>query len=182
MDRLVPDDLADSPLPEGPLSEAWGAYLSSYLQGRRSPALVRANRFLALIGAEPVHRTSFAEWVCTGLFDRSDFWSGQWGGGLILRGRRWERPVEPALTFHPISSGVVLPYLVGGLRREERQPLRWTYQFAVGQLDRLLPVERDELRSAIADRCGPDAALIDLLRHATGDSRAMRMLRDIQDD
>lgn len=182
MARLVHDHLDDSPLPKGHLSEAWGAYVASYLQGHRAQALVRANQFLALIRAEPEHCTSFAEWVCTELFDRGDFWAGQWGGGLTLRNGRWERPVEPVLTFHPISAGVLLPYLTGGLRRGNGRYLRWAYQFAVGQLYRLMPAEQDELRSAIEDRCGSDATPIDLLRQAIDDPHAIRMLRDIQAD
>jgi hypothetical protein len=145
-------------------------------------ALTEANRFVELLHAETGHGDSFAEWACIELFDRSDFWAGQWGGGLTSRAGRWERPVEPALTFYPISAGVLLPYLIRGLRHESGRHLRWSYQFTVGQLYRLPPAEQDQLRLAIEVRCGPGEPPIELLRHAADDPRAVRMLRETQVD
>ncbi|GIF73321.1 hypothetical protein Asi02nite_28390 [Asanoa siamensis] len=77
---------------------------------------------------------------------------------------------------------VMLPYLLAR-RTDERAPhIRWLYQFAVGQGYRLPPGEQQRLRSAIEERCGRGAAPIELLRLATDDPVAQRMLRDAEDE
>ncbi|MGN9804984.1 hypothetical protein [Micromonospora sp. L32] len=116
------------------------------------------------------------------LFDSSDWWAGQWGGGMILRNARWERPAELALTVHPIVVRVLLPYLIDGLHEQDGPHLRWMYQFAVGQSYRLPPRERHQMTAAIEARCGLAAPPIALLQHAADDPRARRMLRDAETD
>ncbi|MGW3811443.1 hypothetical protein [Micromonospora sp. NPDC005113] len=183
MRDVTADEIAAAPLPAGPISEAWLAYLASWEAGRRPQALAEVNRFVELLtGAGPEPSASFARWVCSVLFDRSDFWAGQWGGGLTSRRGRPERPAEFALTVHPITAWILLPYLTTGLPSGDGRHLRWTYQFAVGQGYRLPPRQRHQLRAAIDARCGTDAAPIDLLRYASDDAAAVRMLRNAEVD
>jgi hypothetical protein len=108
------------------------------------------------------------------LFDDSDRWAGQWGGGMSLRDGQWERPAEPALTIHPISARVLLPYLISRLADQNGRRLRWMYQFAVGQAYRLPPREQQQLHLAVEARCGPGAPLTALLQHAGDDALTRR--------
>lgn len=175
---LTLDDLVRPPLPDEPLAAEWRAYLALWSAGRRREALASVRSFVdQLEGAGPQAGAIFALWWCELLFDRSEHWAGQWGGGLALREGRWEKPVEFALTVHPIALRVVLPYLLGRVAVERDRHLRWAYQFTVGQGNRLPPPARRSLWSAIESRCGPGAAPIDLLRHAVDDPDARRMLR-----
>jgi hypothetical protein len=135
-----------------------------------------------LVAAGPERFAAFARWVCSVLFDDSDWWAGQWGGGLSLRDGRWERPVEPALTVHPIAVRALLPYLISGLSAGDGRHLRWVYQFAVGQAYRLPPRERQQLRAAIEARCGIGEPPVALLRHAGNDALARRLLNDAATD
>jgi hypothetical protein len=177
------DDLDGPPLPAGPLVTAWRTYLASWSAGRRQETLAAVSDFVDLLdGAGGAMSSAFAEWMCGLLFDRSWFWSGQWGGGLVFRDGVWQRPVEPALTAHALSVRVVLPFLLTAPVDESDPRLRWLYQFTVGQGYRLPPHKRHQLWAVIEDRCGVGAAPIELLRHATGDQLAQRMLRDAEGD
>lgn len=180
MRHLETHQLAAPPLPDGQLAEAWRGYLACWVQGRRHDALSSANQFVDLLTATTSETiTTFAAWVCSTLFDDTDRWAGQWGGGMTLRDGRWERPAEPALTVHPIATRVLLPYLVNGLLDQHGRHLRWVYQFTVGQGYRLPPREQEHLTAAIEARCGPGAPPIALL-HRADDAEARRMLRDAE--
>ena len=115
------------------------------------------------------------------MFDRSEFWAGKWGGGLMFRDGAWQRPTAPALTAHALSARVILPYLLSEAAGESPR-LRWLYQFLRGQGYRLPPPERQRLRLAIDEYCGVGAEPIELLRRATDDPIAQRMLRDLEGD
>jgi hypothetical protein len=96
---LTFDDLVGPPLPEGPLVAGWRAYLTLWSAGRRRDALASVRSFVdQLEDVGPRACATFALWWCELLFDRSEHWAGQWGGGLTLREGRWEKPVEFALT------------------------------------------------------------------------------------
>jgi hypothetical protein len=178
MRRLTNDDVAGAPLPPG-LIEAWNSYLALWQQGLRTDAHAAAQRFvdrLLISGSET--RTAFARWLCALLFDESDFWAGQWGGGLTPAEGSWHRPVAPALTAHPISARITLPYLLSSISSPDSRHLRWMYQFTVGQSYRLPPRERQRWQQALEALCGPGEAPIELLRRAQDDALARRMLRD----
>jgi hypothetical protein len=145
--------------------------------------LVAVTDFVDLLDAANGDVTAaFAEWLCGLVFDRSEFWFGEWGGGFILDGDVWQRPAAPALTVHALSVRVVLPYLIASRTDEGGPHTRWLYQFAVGQGYRLTPREQQRLRSAIEDRCGAGAAPIALLRLAAEDPVAQRMLHDAENE
>jgi hypothetical protein len=176
---LTLDDLVGLPLPDESLAAGWRAYLALWSAGRRREALASVGSFVDhLDNAGPHACATFALWWCELVFDRSEHWAGQWGGGLTRCGDRWERPVESALTVHPIALRVVLPYLLDKVADDHGRHLRWVYQFAVGQGYRLPPPAQRQLWSAIEARSGPGAAPIDLLRHAVDDPVAQRILND----
>jgi hypothetical protein len=180
---LTLGDLANPPLPDESLAAGWQAYLRLWSDGRRHDALASVRSLVDEIeGAGPQVCAAFARWWCEVLFDRSEHWAGQWGGGLSLREGRWEKPVEFALTVHPITLRLILPYLLGKVAVEQDRHLRWAYQFTVGQGCRLPPPAQRRLFSAIESRCGPGAAPIDLLEHAVDDPDARRMLGDADAD
>jgi hypothetical protein len=177
------DDFVQAPLPEGPVADEWCGYLECWWSGRRSEALARAAGFvdgLNAAGSDAVDE--FARWLCQELFDRSDMWAGQWGGGLRFRDGRWQRPVEFALTSHSLIVGVVLPYLLVVSDRGHGPGRRWLYQFLVGQSYRLPPQEHQRLRLILDDRYGAGAQPVDVLRLAADhDPVARRMLQHLDD-
>ena len=121
MRELTEGDIAAAPLPPGQVSDAWGSYLAFWRQGIRSDALAAANRFVDSLkhsGADT--SAEFARWLCVLLFDESDFWAGQWGGGLTRGKNGWHRPMAPVLTVHPLSVRVTLPYLLSSLPTPDR--------------------------------------------------------------
>jgi len=180
MRQLTEDDVAAAPLPPGRVIGAWSSYLAFWRQGTRTDAQAAAHRFVdLLIDSGPDTRTGFARWLCALLFDESDFWAGQWGGGLAPGKEGWHRPVAPVLTVHPLTVGVTLPYLLSSLPSRD---LRWAYQFTVGQSYRLPPTERRRWRQALEVLCGPGVAPIELLRRTQDDAHARRMLRDAEED
>jgi hypothetical protein len=120
--------------------------------------------------------------LCALLFDESDFWAGQWGGGMTPDKDGWHRPVAPMLTIHPLTARVTMPYLIDGLSGSDSRHLRWAYQFTIGQSYRLPPAERRRWQQALEARCGPGAEPIELLRCAQDDALARRMLRDAEED
>jgi len=178
--RLTLDDLIDAPLPAGPVASDWCRYLECWRSGRRSEALARAAVFVERLNAAGnAAADEFARWLCQELFDRSEMWAGQWGGGLTYRNGGWQRPVEFALTSHSLIVGVVLPYLlaVSGRGRGRGPGRRWLYQFLVGQSYRLPPAEHRRLRLILEDRYGTGAQPVDVLRVAADhDPVARRML------
>lgn len=177
MRALTEDDVTAAPLPPG-LLEAWHSYLTLSQRGLRRQALAAANRFVDRL--DPGTRTDFARWVCTLLFDQSDFWSGQWGGGMTRIEGRWIRPVTPALFVHPITMRITLPYLLAGLANPDSRHLRWAYQFTVGRSCHLPPPEQQRWEKALEARFGPGVRPLDLLRRAQDDAVARRMLRDAE--
>lgn len=181
--RLTLDDLVDAPLPAGPVASEWRRYLECWWSGRRSEALVRAAVFVdRLNGAGNAAADEFACWLCQELFDRSDIWAGQWGGGLTFRDGGWQRPVEFALTSHALTVGVVLPYLLAVSGRGHGPGRRWLYQFLVGQSYRLPPEEHQRVRIILEDRYGAGAQPVDVLRVAADhDPVARRMLAHLDD-
>lgn len=176
------EDLGSPPLPTGPLADAWRGYLAAWYDGRRAQALTTLTGVVDDLAAGPPEtRDGFAEWLCRLLFDRSRFWAGQWGGGMACQdGGRRQRPAAPALTAHPLGARIVLPYLLAALPEGGSPQARWLYQFASGQGYRLQPGYRARLLSAIQERFGPDAPLTVLLRHASEDPIAQRMLREVE--
>lgn len=183
MRQLTEDDVAAAPLPAGRVNDAWVSYLASWRQGTRTDAQRAANRFVDWLsdsGADT--RAEFARWLCALLFDESDFWAGQWGGGLTRGKDGWHRPVAPVLTVHPLNVRVTLPYLLSSLSNPDSRHLRWAYQFTVGQSYRLPPAERRRWRESLEALCGPGFAPIELLRRAQSDALARRMLRDAEKD
>ncbi len=181
MRRLTEDDVASAPLPPG-LIEAWDSYLALWQQGLRTGAHAAARRFVdRLDDSDRKTRTGFARWLCALFFDESDFWAGQWGGGLTRAEGGWHRPVAPALTAHPITARITLPYLLSSVSSPDGRHLRWAYQFTVGQSYRLPPPERQRWEQALEVLCGPGVAPIELLRRAQDDALARRMLRDAED-
>jgi hypothetical protein len=173
-------DLADPPLPKGPLIGKWGGYMTAWAEGRRADAQATLADFVERLTAAPtVVVDGFSAWLCELVFDRSRFWAGQWGGGMTLRGGTWEKPAAPALTVHLLSIRVVLPYLLAALPEERTPHLRWLYQFTIGQGYRLPPADRRRLFSAIEEHCGPGTDPVDLLARASStDPVARQLLRD----
>ncbi len=160
----------------------WNSYLALWQKGLRSHSQVAAHRFVdRLVDSDPNTRTGFARWLCALLFDESEFWAGQWGGGMARTAEGWHRPVAPALTTHPITARITLPYLESSVSNPDARHLRWMYQFTVGQSYRLPPSERQRWQQALETLCGPGVAPIELLRRAQGDALARRMLRDVED-
>jgi hypothetical protein len=102
---LTLNDLAGPPLPEGQLVTAWRTYLASWSAGRRQETLAAVSDFVDLLdGSGGATSSAFAEWTCGLLFDRSEFWSGQWGGGLMFLDGVWQRPSGWSTTSAPSTS------------------------------------------------------------------------------
>jgi hypothetical protein len=181
--RPTLDDLADAPLPAGPVLGEWCEYLECWSSGRRSEAMARAAVFVNRLNAAGIAATNeFAHWLCQELFDRGDMWAGHWGGGLTFRDGAWQRPVEFALTLHPLTVGVTLPYLLVVSGRGHGPGHRWLYQFLVGQSYRLPPEKRQRLRLILEDRYGTGAQPVDVLRVAADHDPIARRMLDHLDD
>jgi hypothetical protein len=99
----------------------------------------------------------------------------------LQAGVRYRRPAVPALTAYPLSARIVLPYLLAAFPDGAAYQSRWLYQFTVGQSFRLRPEQRARLLSAIQECFGSEARPRALLRRASADPIARRMLRDAED-
>lgn len=165
------------PLPE-PLLTQWRDYLDACESGLRAQYLRLAGVVAEHIAeATPADRASFGRWLCVRLFDDSEGWRGQYGGGGT------GRPLEFALANHALVTGVVLPHLRAELVQPDGRALRWLFQALVGLSWRLPPPLAAELRDMFGERFGKDADPIEALRVAASeDVTARRWLADFEED
>lgn len=159
--------LEEPPLPGG-LAATWHDCLDAWLEGQRRVALARAEALV--VGLDELKsddRDRFALWLCQRLFDESRAWRGQFGGGLSPTEAGFQRPVDWALSLHPLTTGVAVPYVVAACNRGEMgASLRWLYQCLVGLASRLTPGDREKLDATLWATCGPDATPKDALMTA----------------
>lgn len=174
MDRT---DLAAPPLPPG-LAEQWVGCLGAWASGRRPDALAAADALVTGVDhLDAVSRDVFCSWLCERLFDGGGAWLGQFGGNLRGPDGERERPLEYALSLHPLLAEVVVPYLVRTAPVELGRPARWLFQAVTGLSQRLTPQEQRQLGAVVAEVCGPDAPPLEVLRAAAaGDERARSWL------
>ena len=178
MDR---NELAAPPLPTG-LLEQWHGCLDAWTSGRRPDALSAASAVAAGVGdLDAVQRDGFSRWLCERLFDRSGAWLGQFGGHLRGPDGEQERPLEYALSLHPLLVDVVVPHLTRSATADGGRDVRWLFQAVTGLSQRLTPAEQASLAAAVVELCGPDRPPLDVLRLAAAtDERAGRWLAQFE--
>jgi hypothetical protein len=118
----------------------WLDYVDAWDSGRRRDALAMAEAVtVSLEDLDDVQRKLFGEWLCERLFDDSEGWHGQFGGGLKYLDGGYDRPIDYALSTYPLTSRVVIPYLCAARPQGDGRSLRWLYQCLIGLSCRLPP-------------------------------------------
>lgn len=143
----------------------WHAYVAAVDAGTRRTSLDLAGALLDALDAGPVEeRERFAHWLTVTLLDRSEGWFGQFGGGLTRGPSGMHRPLDWALSTHPLLTRAVVPHVLAECEVEPHgRPVRWLFQCLTGLAFRLPPTERAGLEETFERLCGPGAEPSDAL-------------------
>lgn len=174
--------LTDPPLVDDDLVRTWLACIDAWASGQRGAALGHAEGLLSdLEGRQDEQRAAFAGWFCERLFDDSDAWAGQFGGGLAYEHGGFNRPIEYALSMNPFTTRLVVPYLSVAALERHGHALRWLWQALSGLAYRVPPAARAELERTMRSVSGPEAEPLDVLRRAAAkDEGARKWLNEIE--
>lgn len=171
--------LDEAELPEA-LATTWAEYLDASERGLRAEALALASGLVDALDAGPAdERERFAHWLTVALFDRSEQWRGQFGGGLTPTADGYALELGWALAVFPFTSRVVVPYVIEqALAERGGRRARWLFQ-AAWLAYRLPPAIQREVGHTIETLCGDGEPLSALRLSAKTDVDARRWVSEL---